>query len=130
MKNIIFLLILLFYTAGIFYVSSLSGEQIGKMPLFILADKVLHILEYTLWGFLFALLIGRKGLSGHKVFLGMALGAILGFSDELWQFFLQRGRNAELGDWLADVVGATLGIITFYFIVRLVRGENQNDARP
>jgi VanZ family protein len=130
MKNIIFLLVLLIYTTAIFYVSSLSGEEIEQVPAFFLADKVLHILEYSLWGFLFTLFVGRKELTGHKVLIGMALGGIVGLFDELWQFLLQRGRNAELGDWLGDVVGTTLGIIAFYFIARLARGDKYYDARP
>ncbi|GAH75042.1 unnamed protein product [marine sediment metagenome] len=130
MKQIFFYLLLFFYTVGIFVASSLSGEQMEDVPVFFFTDKVAHILVYLGWGFLFALAVGRRGLSGRHVLTGMALACLVGLFDELWQGYLQKGRMVELGDWLGDIFGTTLGLLAFYYLRKIVKGEEANDAQP
>jgi len=130
MKKTAFYIFVVIYTVGIFIGSSISGEQMKNLPPFFLTDKIHHILEFSLWGFLYALAVGRRGLSGRNVLIGMALACLVGLSDELWQGFIQKGRSMEVGDWLGDFLGATLGIIAFYFLRKMVKGDKADDAQP
>ncbi|MDP6363648.1 MAG: VanZ family protein [Candidatus Poseidoniia archaeon] len=79
-----------------------------------LADKLDHLVEFALLG---ALL--RNAVARHHplpvvapAFFVLALGASYGALDELHQSLVP-GRDAELGDWLADAAGVALGSFAF-----------------
>ncbi len=101
----------LLYTALIFVFSS--------FPVAVSAgtDKLLHILEYSLMGFLVtrAILLtwNLKRISGAV--LGGLLGGALGACDEIHQKFVP-GRFSSVGDGLADLIGAFLGAVVFILL--------------
>ncbi len=83
-------------------------------------DKVVHFLEYGIFGFLLtkAFLNSSKSLSKWlqiKVALKVILIAmVIGAIDESYQFLTK--RNPSIYDWFADVIGATTFMIfTFIF---------------
>ena len=90
----------LVYMAAIFALSSLPGNEVGIPPPW---DKLAHLVEYALLGFL----LGR---GTQKPPLAFALAALYGASDEVHQAFVP-GREACLSDWLADALGAALGAL-------------------
>lgn len=65
-------------------------------------DKVLHLAVYTGFG----LVLG--GLPYPPAALGMA-GSLLGAVDEQTQR-LAPGREVSVADWLADLLGVSLGL--------------------
>ena len=98
------------YSGMIFAVSSwpnLQTPSLGKIPV----DKVCHIFEYGLYGFLVA-----RALEGSKsdwpsrtiLFLTVMISFFYGLSDEFHQMFVP-GRTSSLSDLMADVIGAFIG---------------------
>jgi VanZ family protein len=80
-------------------------------------DKVAHILEFGLLGYLLA--IGFFNAFALPTFLKSALtfgsGLILGIFDEVHQLSVP-GRSGDLKDILADAAGLILGILVFRYL--------------
>jgi VanZ family protein len=80
-------------------------------------DKVAHVLEFGLLGFLLA--IGYFNAFSSPPFLKSALtfgsGLLLGIFDEVHQLSV-RGREGDIKDVLADAAGLILGIIVFRYL--------------
>lgn len=79
-------------------------------------DKLAHAGLYSILG-------GTLGYARHYAIptpphlLLIGLGALYGVTDEWHQGFV-RGRSPDLGDWVADVVGVTLGYVTVLLVLR------------
>ena len=96
------------YAAFIFYLSSLPG--VTYFPSFFSADKVFHVAEYGVLGYLVARALGNYGLSKKKLFIrAVALCVLYGISDEVHQMFVPH-RYPSVMDILADGIGSSLGI--------------------
>jgi len=70
------------------------------------ADKVCHLGEYGVLGWLFARARGGRG--ARRMIAGALLGACMGALDETYQR-LTPGREVSALDVLADTTGAALG---------------------
>ena len=96
------------YAAFIFYLSSLPG--VTYFPSFVSADKVFHVGEYAVLGYLVARALRNYGLSKRQLFLrAFALCVLYGISDEVHQMFVPH-RYPSVMDILADGIGSSLGI--------------------
>jgi len=101
------------YSAMIFYVSGLPNLNvffgIGHF------DKLLHIGEYAILGFLFARALagGQNSLASLRV-IGLTLLFVVffGAGDEWHQSFVP-GRDMSGGDLLADCVGGLFGAFIY-----------------
>ena len=67
-------------------------------------DKLAHVIFF----FVFAWLLAR--VMSLPIALVITLSLLVGATDEIYQSFLP-GRVAGWDDWLADVVGAGLGVV-------------------
>lgn len=77
-----------------------------------LADKWTHFVMFSLFVFLW--LCTRPGWNGRRFAGLLLLAAAFGATIELlqgWLVFL--GRSMELLDWVADLIGASLGLVLF-----------------
>ncbi|KRO61225.1 MAG: hypothetical protein ABR82_08525 [Verrucomicrobia subdivision 6 bacterium BACL9 MAG-120507-bin52] len=94
---------MLFY-ALILSVSALPSTRLQKIDSFFSLpnDKVMHLSVYTVFGFLLG------ALPYPSVALGMT-GSLLGALDEQSQR-LAPGREVSVRDWLADILGISLGL--------------------
>lgn len=98
----------LIYAALIFYLSSLPGTAFVSP--FFSADKVFHLGEYAVLGYLLARALGRYQIKKKRLFLTAALICVAyGLSDELHQFFVPN-RCTSLMDVIVDGMGSSLGI--------------------
>jgi VanZ family protein len=103
------------YAALIFYLSSQPNPLPALTSRY--SDKLLHLLEYGAFA-----AVATWGLS-HLVSLPRAarwaalLGSLYGLSDEFHQRFVPH-RSAELGDWVADTLGAVLGALLAWLVLR------------
>jgi VanZ family protein len=80
-------------------------------------DKLVHFFVFGILGWLIARgMYKSKNYFIHKNFILLAIfmGTIFGLIDE-WHQSLVPGRQADVGDWLADV----LGIITLSFFYKM-----------
>ena len=80
-------------------------------------DKVIHFLEFALLGFFTARAILLSGNLGRWTGIGLAalIAALWGVLDEFHQSF-GPGRQASLGDGIADALGALAGALSFAYL--------------
>lgn len=90
--------------AGVITFYSLIPAQ--KVPSVGVSDKVEHVSAYVLLAFFFGALMARRD---HK-FLFLALLAF-GGAIEIAQGLMKLGREADLLDLVADVVGTVIGLV-------------------
>ena len=88
-----------------------SGPQIPGL------DKVAHFGLYAVLGYLVAraLAVPRTRVA---LFAALAGITVFGLLDEVHQAWIP-GREASVGDWIADVLGAATGIITAAHLLSL-----------
>ncbi len=105
------------YAFLIFFLSSLSNPSPVSIPDIFMADKLLHFIEYAIFGFLlFAALY--EGMAVKKaVFLSFIMATIYGATDEFHQYFVA-DRDSDLFDLLADSIGGAAGAAAGVFFKR------------
>ncbi len=107
-----------FWMVAIFLLSSMPGGRMPQVPIPGI-DKVGHLLEYGILGFLLtrALLFSWPRGRGWQLFLAATTIALLfGISDE-WHQTTVPGRSGEWGEALFDAVFAFAGAL-FYRGIR------------
>ncbi len=92
-------------------------------------DKALHTIEYGGLGILFFRAFAGEGLSlVFAALCALAATSLYGGSDEWHQLFTP-GRSSDVHDWLADTVGALLGITAYIVVMRRALRGGQPVAR-
>tara|TARA_B100001250_G_scaffold408607_1_gene431327 strand:- start:515 stop:859 length:345 start_codon:yes stop_codon:yes gene_type:complete len=101
------------YLFIILMVSSIPGNSFPKSWFsFGIQDKVYHLIEYSILGFLGNLSYSRS--IGYKIIIYCIL---FGFFDELYQGLIP-GRFPNAFDVIADALGVILGYSITYLIVK------------
>jgi VanZ family protein len=92
-----------FWMVLIFALSSMPGSALPKLP-FCGFDKIVHIVEYAVLGFLLAKAINKK------IVMVVLIGIVYSLSDELHQIFVPF-REFSLMDLLSDAIGVCTGVV-------------------
>jgi VanZ family protein len=105
------------YVAVIFALSSIHGSSVPTF--FPGVDKLEHLLEYSLFGLLAGRAI-RFTLGPTKRRLAaalgtMALGAVVGALDELYQRGVP-GRSSDVRDWITDIAAVAISVLATQLI--------------
>jgi VanZ family protein len=79
-------------------------------------DKAGHFFMYGMLGFLI-LRAASRTRSARALLATLAGVAIFAALDEWHQAFIP-GRSADVGDWVADVIGVCLGAVSAYWMAR------------
>jgi len=96
------------YAIFIFYLSSLPGAP--YIPPFFSADKVFHLVEYGILGYLLVRALGHHHLKKKMLFItAVSICFVYGMSDEIHQFFVPH-RCTSFIDMVADGIGSSIGI--------------------
>ena len=99
------------YAALIFF---LSSQSTLPMPMsFPNQDKLVHASAYAVMGLLAWRALKHEYKGGWLAVLSVALASCYGVTDEFHQSFVV-GRDADVWDWLADTIGATLMVAWLY----------------
>ena len=93
------------YMALIFFGSSVPGKDVP--PEVGPRSSLLHVLEYSVLGFL---LLPATGRLRYPVLIAIAIGGVYGITDELHQYFVP-GRTCSLADVSCDCLGAAAGAL-------------------
>ena len=109
--------------AVLIYSMSAQSHPEDNLPAFVfdLSDKVVHAIEYAVLGMLcYRALRGYSVVSWrqHAIPLAILLASVYGASDELHQSFIPF-RDSSWLDWLADTIGATLGVLALHRVVQM-----------
>lgn len=102
--------------------SSLSA--VPEMPK--KSDKIVHFLEYFLFGFLLWRAVARDrfwAMESGRFLIVLLIGSLYAASDEIHQSYVP-GRYASIYDWFADVAGI-LGMLTLMVIRLKWRGSDR-----
>lgn len=94
------------YMGIIFYLSSLERIDLPELPKF--SDKLLHMVAYLLLAFLINLSLFKSNIKKYILMLAFLLATLYGITDEFHQVFIP-GRDATIGDVIADSLGSFLG---------------------
>lgn len=113
-----FWLPLLVYVTAIFVASAQPGLH---APLgFTFGDKVIHVLEYLVFGLLAVRALRAHLRVGRPLFAAMiAVGFVVltGAADEYFQSFIP-GRQCDVFDLLADTLGGAIAQFVYVLFVR------------
>ena len=108
------------YAGLIFYLSAQSHPE-DQLPSFLLkdvSDKVLHAVEYGILAMLcyraFRWAAG-PAVARQAVVLAIVTASVYGITDEMHQLFVPF-RESSWQDWLADTIGATIGVTSWRFL--------------
>jgi VanZ family protein len=88
----------------IFIISSFPGKKLP--PLFPFSDKIFHLLEYALLGFLLRKAINLSDFR-YPAVLAIIIGILYGITDEIHQYFVP-GRECDIFDLTFDAFGCIL----------------------
>ena len=115
----------LVWTLIIALLTLLPGNYIPKVASFLdwlSADKLVHLFLFGTYTFL--LLEGFKRQSRHaflsnqSLLISLIIGIVFAFFIEVMQKFVIPGRNGNIYDFIADVLGIFLGYASWYIIRR------------
>ena len=106
--------------ALIFYLSSQSKPPLPNVD-WHLVDKLYHLLEYTVLGFLVthAFVNASSRIFRHAPWIFSFLFVILYAASDEWHQSFVPGRFVSILDWTADCIGGFLGVVSMYVWSRL-----------
>jgi len=121
MKKVLFFVPAFLYYSLIFFLSSRS-YQLKADILFL--DKIVHLLEFAILGFLlsFGYIISLNSPPRIKAASTFLTGIVLGALDEFHQYFVPR-RSTDILDWMADAAGVLAGLFIFIYLSRKTRAK-------
>lgn len=112
------------YALFIFILSSIPSDEFPEIDVPFI-DKYTHFIEYAIFSFLtIRALIKEDTIKNYisKSLSAIVITALYGATDELHQLFVP-GRNCEIMDLLADLLGAFIGVV-IWRITRFIWKKN------
>jgi VanZ family protein len=106
------------YWLALFIGTSIPVDQLPSVGI---SDKIIHLVAYFLLAILLnlTLIYQRKSrLLFRKAPIAIIfIASIYGALDEIHQLYVP-GRSAEVLDWTADAIGASLGVLLVTFLIK------------
>ena len=98
------------YALLIFAISSIPSNNLPQAPFML--DRFFHLLEFLLFGVLFARAVKRTSKIGDRKIIfwfSLLFVSLYALSDEVHQIFVP-GRHADVFDLIFDGIGGFIGI--------------------
>ena len=122
-----------FCAAVILLLTGLPGSLLPKVKPALGLDKLAHVLMYLalaflcLWGYRKPFQERGTAYRRRACWLTLGIGIVYGALTEVMQEYLVPGRVGSVYDWLADLIGAVIGVLLFVFFFQ--KGNNlKNEA--
>ncbi|MBL7685629.1 MAG: VanZ family protein [Deltaproteobacteria bacterium] len=115
-RRYLYILLALLYASLIFYFSSRPALSVSH-------DKMAHIFEYSLFGFIICPVLRyffKIQHVGKLILFAVFVVTLYGVTDEFHQSFVP-GRESSIYDVIADFVGSFLGALIYVLSHRLQR---------
>ena len=116
------------YALFIFFLSSVSTPQVIRETEFPFIDKLLHLIEYAILGYLVArtlFLTTREARNTCTlIVLAGIIGLAYGVTDEMHQWFVPL-REASVMDVVCDGLGSVIGGI--FYVVQQNQRKDKDD---
>mgnify|MGYP001158225126 FL=1 len=109
-------LLIVFFTLLIILGSSITGNNIPS-NYFFKSDKLLHVLEYFIFGYLLITSLYNKSM--YPFYLTLFIGVTFALADEIYQSTVF-GRFSSFYDVIADTIGLILSIIFYKKISKII----------
>ena len=106
-----------------FYLS--SQPTIPQIPSFPFADKIVHFICFGGLAFWVAFGCNLTGKSKKEIILPTIIVSLYGILDEIHQSFTP-GRSSTVSDWIADTIGAILGSVAFFLLIKVLKNRKNN----
>ena len=113
-----------FCAVVILLLTGLPGSLLPKAKPAIGLDKIVHIIMFsgfsfiTLWGYRKSYQENGKSYQKKAIIITVVIGILFGAVTEIMQEACIPGRNGSIFDWIADTLGAILGVCLYYFYNR------------
>ena len=120
------------YAGLIFYLSAQPHPETHVPFVTYFSDKFLHAVEYAVFGALCYRAIrgsGNDAWRQHAIPGAILLASLYGMSDEVHQAFVPF-RDSNWLDWLADTVGAALGVTAMHRVLNVRPAGSIPEATP
>jgi len=115
----------LLWTLLIAVLTLMPGNYIPRITTFfdwLSPDKILHFILFGTYVFLLLEGFRRQKqypfLQKHHILISLILGIVFAFFTEAMQKFVIPGRNGNIYDFLADIIGSLLGYLSWYIVRR------------
>lgn len=108
--------LIVFFTILIIVGSSIPGNSMPS-NYFFKSDKLLHILEYFIFGYLLITSLYNKSM--YPFYLTLFIGVTFALADEIYQSTVF-GRFSSFYDVIADTIGLILSIIFYKKISKII----------
>ena len=111
-----------FCAVVILLLTGLPGSCLPKVKPALGIDKIAHLLMYfglaflCLWGYRKPYQERETAFRRKACWLTLAISILYGALTEVMQEFLVPGRVGSVYDWLADLIGAVIGVLLFVFL--------------
>lgn len=109
----------------VFCLSALPGNAFPRVVRFwdwFQPDKIVHIVFYGLFSFLILYGFTRQyNLQKNRytfLIITFLIGTVFGLMLEVMQHYVFTGRNGNIYDFIANVLGTLIGISIFWFLLR------------
>jgi len=116
-RFLFFIIPVVVYAAVIFSLSSISHPR-EELSLFFGFDKLLHVIEYYVFGYLLMRLFVTSPkifISKRRVTLTIVAGILYAISDEWHQLFVP-GRCMSVYDMIFDFLGVVVAAVSYTFV--------------
>ena len=114
----------------VFTLSAIPGNNFPRIKSFwewLGPDKLVHFLFYGVFCFLlirgFIRHSSEKNKSLLYVTVSLIVGIVFGLLMEVMQHYVFRGRDGNVYDFIANVIGCLLGVATFWAFNRKIMTE-------
>ena len=101
---------------GLIYALSAMSRPFEAIARCLPSDKMAHFVEYIILGLLLSRALHFASPASQAVGT-IGFGAVYGLTDEWHQSFVP-GRSCDIMDWVADVLGVTVGLLVWVWYAR------------